>query len=209
MNVLTGDGRARLVEADVVLAAIGARPATDWLQGVLPMDARGAIETGADGRVLSHPDEGAVERAPVFAVGDCATREDPAWERVPGGHWSAALLDPDRVARSVLGVPPVGATAAPYVFSRQLGHDLALFGLPDPARDQVVLRGGPTTQDEGWSALYVAPYGAVTGILVVDSPREVGGARRLMADGPVTVDLDLAGDASRPLRSLVPASPRA
>jgi NADPH-dependent 2,4-dienoyl-CoA reductase/sulfur reductase-like enzyme len=189
VRVQTDGGTERLVPADVVLAAVGARPATDWLRGAVPMDVRGSVRTDASGRVHAAP-------AAVYAVGDCATREDPVWEHVPGGHWSAALLDPDRVARAVLGLVTEDVTApAPYVFSRQLGHDIALFGLPDPVVDRVVVRGDPSVAGAPWCALYVAPHGAVTGILVVDSPREVGAARRLMAHGPVALDLDRAVDA--------------
>ena len=203
VRLLSGDGQERLLPADVVLAAVGARPATDWLRGVVPLDARGAVLTDATGRVL---DDARSATASVFAVGDCATREDPAWQHVPGGHWSAALLDPDRVARGILGVALDDAPApAPYVFSHQLGHHLALFGLPDPATDRVVLRGDPSLLGAPWTALYVAADDAVTGILVVDSPREVGAARRLLAHGPVRIDLALAGDEGTPLRSLVPA----
>ena len=203
VRLLSGDGPERLVAADVVLAAVGARPATDWLRGVLPLDARGALRTDAAGRVL---DDARSATSGLFAVGDCATREDPAWQHVPGGHWSAALLDPDRVARTILGVPLDDTPApAPYVFSHQLGHHLALFGLPDPATDRVVLRGDPSRPGAPWTALYVAADDAVTGILVVDSPREVGAARRLLAHGPVRIDLALARDEGTPLRSLVPA----
>lgn len=199
------DGRERTVGADVVLAAVGARPGTDWLRGSVATDARGSVLTDETGRARTlRP--GTSGRSAVFAVGDCATREDPAWVRVPGGHWSAALLDPDRVARGILGLPVADAPApAPYVFSQQLGHDLALFGLPDPAADHVVVRGDPSSAGSPWSVLYVGATGAVTGVLVVDSPREVGAARRLLAHGPVTVDLVLAADPSTPLRALVPA----
>lgn len=201
VRLRTDSGPERLVPADVVLAAVGARPATDWLRGAVPMDGRGSVTTDSDGRVrIGTP--GAADTSPaapapaVYAVGDCATREDPVWEHVPGGHWSAALLDPDRVARAVLGLVTEDVTApAPYVFSRQLGHDIALFGLPDPVVDRVVVRGDPSVPAAPWCALYVAPRGAVTGILVVDSPREVGAARRLMAHGPVALDLDRAVDA--------------
>lgn len=191
---------ARTIPADVVLAAVGARPATDWVAGALPRDARGAIRVDPRGRVLAV--EPAVSMVPavvpVFAVGDCATRADAAWDQVPGGHWSAALHDPDAVAREILGLEP-GPGHTPYVFSTQLGHDLALFGLPDPATDDVVLRGDPA--GAGWAALYVSASGLVTGICVVDSPKDVAAARRVMAAGPVKLDLARARDPQVPLRA--------
>ena len=189
-RVHLGGSQPRTLSADVVLAAVGARPATDWLAGDLPRDARGAIRVDVHGRVL--------DLAPaLFAVGDCATRTDPVWDQVPGGHWSAALLDPDAVAREILGLEPA-AGHAPYVFSTQLGHDLALFGLPDPSADDVVLRGDPTAG--GWTALYISAAGLVTGMFVVDSPKDVAAARRVMAGGPVKLDLARACDPQVPLR---------
>lgn len=190
LEVQLGAPDGRTLPADVVLAAVGARPATDWLAGALPRDARGSILVDARGRVSEQP--------AVFAVGDCATRADPVWDQVPGGHWSAALLDPDAVAREILGLePPAGH--APYVFSTQLDHDLALFGLPDPATDEVVLRGNPASG--GWAALYVSSAGLVTGIFTVDSPKDVAAARRLMVGGPVKLDLVRAADPQVPLRA--------
>lgn len=242
-----------MLGADVVLAAVGARPATGWLVGTVPTGPRGDVQTDVHGRVLaaaettsahgtragagagsgadagtgsatasgsvvgtgtgtgSGSDVGSSGVSPgpvqpaVWAVGDCATRADDVWGQVHGGHWSAALLDPGTVARSVLGLetPPV---PAPYVFSTQLGHDLALFGLPDPTVDRVVLRGEPTTPGSGWVACYVSDAGAVTGILVVDSPRDVAAARRLMARGPALLDLDRVVDPGVPLKATaVPA----
>ncbi|SDC34242.1 NADPH-dependent 2,4-dienoyl-CoA reductase, sulfur reductase [Sanguibacter gelidistatuariae] len=194
-GVHLGTTTPRAIPADVVLAAVGARPATDWLADALPRDARGAIRVDARGRVV---ETGTVAGGTLFAVGDCATRADPVWDQVPGGHWSAALLDPDAVAREILGLEP-GAGHAPYVFSTQLGHDLALFGLPDPVTDSVVLRGDPA--GAGWAALYVSPAGLVTGMFVVDSPKDVAAARRMMVGGPVKLDLLRAADPQVSLRA--------
>lgn len=189
-----------LLPADVVLAAVGARPATAWLAGSdLALDTRGTLLVDETGRVL--PATGSHHGA-VLAVGDCATRADPRWSTVPGGHWSGALHDPDLVARTLLGDDEGPAAHTPYVFSSQLGHDLALVGLPDPLRDTVTFRGDPTASGSGWLAFYLRPDGAVTGILVVDSPRDVSAARRLLADGPAVLDLAGAADPTVPLRSI-------
>lgn len=211
-GVRLADGRD--LPADLVLAAVGARPATDWLDGVLPRDPRGSIAVDPRGAVPGHPG--------LWAVGDCATREHPVLGGVPGGHWSAALHDPDDTAAAILapaqddeGVAP---GHAPYVFSQQLGHDLALFGVPAEG-DEVVLRGDPSggaTGREGWAAFYVAPGslpgpraddgpdGRVTearAVLLVDSPRDVGPVRKAMnRTGRLRVDLEVALDPTRRLR---------
>nr|WP_255371919.1 FAD-dependent oxidoreductase [Cellulosimicrobium sp. CUA-896] len=199
-GVLLADGTD--VPADVVLAAIGARPATSWLDGAVPLDARGAVPVDATGAVEGVPG--------VWAVGDCATREHPHLGRVPGGHWSAALHDPEPTARAVLGLAPdADAPAhAPYVFSQQLGHDLALFGVP-PQGAEVVLRGEPGTPG-GWAAFYLDPGTAgtaaddgaarVRAVLLVDSARDVGAVRRAANRGALRVDLDVARDPGRRLR---------
>ena len=226
-RVTLADGR--VLEADLVLAAVGARPASGWLTGSLPREANGGLRVNRAGRFMGmhsptdpagrlHLD--ALRR--VWVVGDLATREHPVFGPVPGGHWSAALHDPDVTVRALLGLDERAAEPehvrerlglapipvhAPYVFSQQLGHDLALFGVPSPF-DEVVLRGDPTAAG-GWAALYLenaldrhprrTPDGhrvaTVRAVLLVDSPREVGQARKLMNRGvPLTVDLDRALD---------------
>ncbi|WP_278236628.1 NAD(P)/FAD-dependent oxidoreductase [Isoptericola sp. AK164] len=199
------------VPADVVLVAVGARPATAWLRGTLPemvfdpaggllVDAGGAVP-GADG---------------VWAVGDVASRPHPELGVVPGGHWSAALHDPDATARAMLGLP-AEPPQAPYVFSRQLGHDLALFGLPEGA--PTAWRGTPGTGS--WAAFWTAPtvggpedtaaghdagdgVAVVRAVLLVDAPKEVGAVRRAMnRPGPLRMDLERAGDPAVKLRTTV------
>lgn len=203
------------VPADVVLAAVGARPATDWLDGVVPRDARGTVRVDATGAVPGVPG--------VWAVGDCATREHPLLGPVPGGHWSAALHDPEPTARALLGLDGADAAHAPYVFSQQLGHDLALLGVPR-AGDAVLFRGDPSggpSGREGWAALYVDPAHVPAGgaaavgpdgdhavpvraVLLVDSPRDVGTVRKAMnRPAPFRLDLAAALDPAVRLRDAV------
>lgn len=209
-GVRLADGRE--LPADVVLAAVGARPATDWLDGVVPRDARGGVPVDTDGAVPGLPG--------LWAVGDCANRDHPVLGPVPGGHWSAALHDPDATVAALLGDGGDRAAHAPYVFSQQLGHDLALFGVPAEG-DEVVLRGDPAggaTGHEGWAAFYLAPAARsepggpaaddptargtdVRAVLLVDSPRDVGPVRKAMnRTGRLRVDLDVALDPARRLR---------
>ncbi|GAB4084253.1 FAD-dependent oxidoreductase [Myceligenerans cantabricum] len=224
--------------ADLVLAAVGARPASGWLRGSLPLDARGGLRVNRAGRLLGvsvpgdpagrlHAD--ALNR--VWAVGDIATRDHPVFGAVPGGHWSAALHDPERTARALLGVDERPADTegvrarlglaplpahAPYVFSRQLGHDLALFGVPSPF-EVVAFRGDPA-DDGRWAAFYVEHsmdrnpkvteqghhVARVRAALLADSPREVGQVRKLMNRAePLVVDLEKVIDPGVRLRDAV------
>ncbi len=238
----SGDGielaDGTVLEADVVLVAVGARPASDWLAGTLPLDGTGRLRVDLSGRLTGHasPTEPAgrlpgAALARLWAVGDVAVREHPVFGPVPGGHWSAALHDPDVTARAMLGVDASPSDPeevrgrlgldpiprhAPYVFSRQLGHDLALLGLPT-ATDEVLLRGDPEAGGP-WAALYVEraldrhpmstpegnPVGTIRAILLVDTPREVGAVRRLMnAPTPLRLDLTKALDPTVRLRDAV------
>ncbi|RYV52237.1 FAD-dependent oxidoreductase [Pengzhenrongella frigida] len=131
------DGRE--LPADVVLVAVGSRPATAWLGSALPRDPDGALRVDERFAVLGAPGR-------VFAVGDVARRRSARHGWVPGGHWDGALRGPAIAVRALLGGPDAATDEdpAPYVFSTQLGHDLALFGQPNLTVDDLVLRGDPT-----------------------------------------------------------------
>ncbi|WP_315097150.1 FAD-dependent oxidoreductase [uncultured Cellulomonas sp.] len=187
----------KLVAADVVLAAVGARPTTDWLAGALPREDDGSLRVDEQHAVIGAP-------RTVRAVGDVALRRSPRHGWVPGGHWDGALRGPAALVADLLGVPDaVPADVAPYVFSTQLGHELALFGHPR-TDDEVVLRGNPA-DGQGWAALWFRHGSEQVGaILTVDRPRDVGAARRLFtAAGLPRLDRALAHDPGRPLREAV------
>ncbi|NCT89585.1 oxidoreductase [Cellulomonas sp. APG4] len=188
--------------ADVVLAAVGARPTTSWIGDTLPRTASDALAVDGWYRVLG-PD-GAQPR--VLAVGDVATRRSVRHGWVPGGHWDAALRGPDTAAQGlVTGFAGEPADPAPYVFSTQLGHELGMYGQPGPT-DEVVLRGDPRG---AFTALWCAPgTDRLTAVLAVDRPADVAAARRLLAarELPV-VDRAAAADPRVRLRDAVgPAS---
>lgn len=205
--VETTDGA---VPADVVLAAVGVRPETDWLSGTLPLTARGAVLVDEAGRVLDAT--GARVDAPgVRAVGDCADTLLAGGALLPGGHWDAALHHPAAVVADLLG-HPLPVTPAPYVFSTQLGHEVTLVGQPShsvghPAAEEpdtrMVLRGDPASGD-GWTALYVEETDGVPRLVAgftVDRPRDVGALRKALAAGASPeLDVDAAADPAVPLR---------
>lgn len=198
-GVLLADGRR--FDADVVLAAVGARPATAWVGAALPREPDGSIRVDEGFRVIGAP-------AHVRAVGDVALRRSPRHGWVPGGHWDGALRGPAVLVDDLLALrgddapgpgSPGGGDPAPYVFSTQLGHELAMFGLAAPG-DEVVLRGEPT--GESWTALWFrAGTETVTAVLTVDRPRDVGAARRLFAGAGLPVlDPAVAADPAATLR---------
>ncbi|WP_051681807.1 FAD-dependent oxidoreductase [Cellulomonas sp. HZM] len=199
VDVVGPAGRER-IGADVVLAAVGAGPATDWLGDALPRERSGALRVDETYRVL-----GAART--VRAVGDVALRRSHRHGWVPPGHWDGALRGPVALVDDLLGVPGAPADPAPYVFSTQLGHELTLFGLPG-TDDDVVLRGTPGGTD-GWTALWWRPgTDVLTATLTVDRPRDVAAARRLFgATDLPRLDPALAADAGTPLRSALRDQP--
>ena len=199
------------VLADVVLAAVGAVPATDWLRGVLPLTSRGAVPVGPAGlldtdRVVDGPALTPRASSRVWAVGDCADRRTDRFGVVAGSHWTGALLHPEAIACAITG-RPAPAESAPYVFSEQLGHHLTLTGIPEPGAE-VVHRGTPGSP-AGWTTLWLRPSTGsgeragghagghavepgrepgreaggreLVAVLTVDRPRDVGPSRRMLA----------------------------
>jgi NADPH-dependent 2,4-dienoyl-CoA reductase/sulfur reductase-like enzyme len=181
-----------VLPADVVLAAVGARPATGWLAGALPVGADGAVRVDERYAPVGGP-------AHVRVVGDAATRRSARHGWVPGGHWDAALRGPAAAVAGLLGTEPADVDLAPYVFSTQLGHELALHGLP-AAHDEVLLRGDPAGAG-GWTVLWFAPRtDRLTAVLAVDRPRDVGAARRLLGAAALPeLDRTAAADPALPL----------
>lgn len=191
------DGRD--LPADVVLAAVGARPATAWLADALPLDPDGALRVDA-----AFAPEGGPRQ--VRAVGDVARRRSPRHGLVPGGHWDGALRGPEAAVRGLLDPGATPEDHAPYVFSTQFGHELAMHGQRGHD-DDLVLRGDPAAQDSaaGWTVLWFRRGTAeLTAVLSVDRPRDVGAARRLFTGARLPrVDRALAADPATPLRSAV------
>ncbi len=185
-----------VLEADVVLAAVGSRPDSAWLALSLPVRPDGSVVVderwqvpGAHGRLA--------------AVGDLARRPSPRHGWVGGGHWDAALRGPGLAVRTLLlgaeaGPPAPTDDPVPYVFSTQLGHDLGLLGSPG-ATDRVVLRTGAT----GWTALWFrSGTSTLTAVLGVDMPHDVAAARKMFGGRELPlVDRTSAADGSVPLRS--------
>ncbi len=206
--------------ADLVLAALGVRPATDWLVGA-------QAARGGDGSLLVDP----VGRSAIpglFAVGDAAARwSDRAGAHRPGGHWTEALNAPSvlapvlaawasserdqsrwRADPDVPGEPgQLAPDPIPYVFSDIAGRRLLTLG--DAVAGRVVwrestqatdVRSGspaPTPGSEAWTAFSLDDGDHLLGLCTVGRPRDLAAARRAMlADprGTPPVDADALAD---------------
>lgn len=166
------------LEADVVLAAVGVRPATGW---------------------AGHPDGVPVDpqlRAGpgVVAVGDAA-----AWQsgrfgtRLLVEHWDSALHAPATAAATLLGEPAT-YDPVPYFWSEQFGHTIQYAGWHGGADTLMWRREGDT-----WAALWTRD-GALEAVACCDRPRDLLQARKAIAARAV-VDPDRASDPSVALRA--------
>ncbi len=160
--------------ADVVVTAVGVRPAVAWLDGSPVL-----LENGiaVDGRLRTSVPG-------VFAVGDCASFwSDRFGRRLRFEHWDVALHAPEVVAVNVLG-DSARYDPVPYFWSEQFGRMVQYVGWHGHG-DQLVWRGDPRA-DKKWAAGWLAG-GRLTAMLTVGSPRDLLQARRLV-EAAATVD---------------------
>ncbi len=120
-----------LLEADVVVAGVGAKPRLELAKAAgLKLDGgvvvTATLESSAPG---------------VFAAGDIAAVPYPDGRRIRLEHWSAALNQGPAAARSMLGAD-TPYTKVPYFFSDQWDLGMEYRGHATDW-DQVVFRGDP------------------------------------------------------------------
>jgi 3-phenylpropionate/trans-cinnamate dioxygenase ferredoxin reductase component len=176
-GVLLADGS--LLAADVVVCAVGVRPAVGWLDG-----SGIALENGVavDGQLRT-------SLAGVFAAGDCAAFESARYgRRLRFEHWDIALHAPAVVAANVLG-GSASYDPVPYFWSEQFGRMLQYVGYHGDAA-RLLLRGDPAAP--GWGACWLAG-GRLVAMLTVNQPRDLQQGRRLIESG-AEVDTDRLAD---------------
>lgn len=187
-GVLLGSGE--VLAADLVVVAVGVRPAVGWLAGSpVPLD------PGGGGVVV----DATLRAAPrVWAVGDVIARWSPRYGvRIRGEHWDDALHGPDVAARGLLGEDAT-YDPVPYVWSEQFGRVLQWCGHLDGDDLEPVVRGDPG-ENESWSLVWLAE-GRIAAVLAVDRPHDAVQGRRLATAG-TPVDEAAVADPTRSLRS--------
>jgi NADPH-dependent 2,4-dienoyl-CoA reductase/sulfur reductase-like enzyme len=179
-EVVAEDGRVRAVrladgstvDTDVLVVGIGARPATDWLEGSgLTID---------DGVVA---DETLAAAPGVYVAGDVARWPNALFSDVAGGtmrleHWTSAAEQGGRAARHA--VDPANATpyeTVPYFWSDWYDGRVQFVGIA--AGDHVEVVAGDDAEGGPFTAIYRAG-GRIVGALAVDMPAEVMKYRRLI-----------------------------
>ncbi|MFJ1765438.1 NAD(P)/FAD-dependent oxidoreductase [Amycolatopsis sp. NPDC088138] len=162
VHLATGE----VLPADLVVAGIGAVPATSWLEG--------------SGLTLHERDRGVVCDATlaagppgVYAAGDVAHVVNPLFDGEPMRleHWTNAAEQGAAAARHALD--PASARAlqpVPYFWSDWYGHRIQFVGTPHA--DEVLVQGGTTLYRRA---------DRVVGALTVDRPREIMKHRRRIA----------------------------
>jgi 3-phenylpropionate/trans-cinnamate dioxygenase ferredoxin reductase component len=165
--------------ADLVVTAVGVRPAVAWLAGSgVRLDNGVVVDAGLRASVPG-----------VFAVGDCASFWSGRYRRqLRVEHWDVALHSPEVAAANVAG----GSEAydpVPYFWSEQFGRMVQYVGWHGAA-DRLVWRGTPA--DARWAVCWLAG-GRLVAALTVGLPRDLQQARRVIAAG-VAVDAAALAD---------------
>jgi 3-phenylpropionate/trans-cinnamate dioxygenase ferredoxin reductase component len=157
-----------VIEADVVLVAVGVAPETRWLAGT-PLAGDGlGVDDGAH-TILPH----------VYAAGDVVRGCE---------HWEPAARLGVAAARSILGLPAAPAPPASF-WSDQYGLRIQLVGEAVGA-DSVEIDGQPEARS--FTAV-LRRRGALLGALLVDRPRELPQwRRRLAAAAPMEIERSAA-----------------
>ena len=182
---LVGGG---FVQAHVVVAGIGVRPAVEWLADA-DIDLHNGVVTDEHLRT-SLPD--------VVAVGDCAAWWSRRYQaRLRVEHWDTALSAPEVAAATLLGEQAV-YDPVPYFWSEQFGHMVQYAG-HHPAGDRLLYRG----ELEGkWSACWLNSDDTLAAVLAVDRPRDLVQGRRII-EGGHRVDAERLVDPDVSLRDCV------
>jgi NADPH-dependent 2,4-dienoyl-CoA reductase/sulfur reductase-like enzyme len=139
-----------VVEADVVIVAIGVDPSLDWLS-TSGLETTGGLSCDSELRAA----EG------IYAVGDVAR-----WPSARHGgtvrleHWTNAGDQAAAVAATITGTP-TPYDPVPYVWSDQLGTRLQVFGTVRPEDELVYVVGDPSADE------FVAASGGDGGLRAV------------------------------------------
>jgi NADPH-dependent 2,4-dienoyl-CoA reductase/sulfur reductase-like enzyme len=156
-------------EADVVVVGVGARPATDWLEGSgLALD-DGVVCDGA----------GATSVPGIFAAGDVAR-----WQGMRLEHWTSAVEQGTHAATRLLKGDEVGDLQhLPYVWTDQFELRLQIAGHVEPGDEMHVCHGSLDPQaDPRFIALF-GRGGRLSAAVGNKRPRQLMAVRKLLSAG--------------------------
>jgi NADPH-dependent 2,4-dienoyl-CoA reductase/sulfur reductase-like enzyme len=174
-----------ILDAGLVVVAVGAAPATGWLAGSgLPLG--NGIE--CDDRCQAAPG--------IWAAGDVASWPHPRYgTRLRLEHRMNATEQAIAAAGNLLG-DDRPFTPVPYFWTDQYDTKIQAYGIFPPGADIQVLSGDPA--ERRFTAAY-GRHGLVTGVLSWNAPpREIRDLRRLAVGGVPWTDLTAPASASTP-----------
>ncbi|MBO0594816.1 NAD(P)/FAD-dependent oxidoreductase [Nesterenkonia sp. E16_7] len=165
-HVITlSDGRR--IEADVVISAVGAVPATGWLT-------RSALALDPETQAVLTDDTGFTGVPGIWAAGDCALWAAQQTGLRPVGHWQETVDQAQALASTLLGGVP-SPMQEPYLWSDQHHVTIQAAGMLALADEVQVLAGSIESGDLLVSYLR---EGTEIGILGMNRLREVVRWRR-------------------------------
>jgi len=155
-----------VIDADLVVAAVGAEPNLEWLSGS-GLEIADGIECDEGGRVA----EG------IYCCGDVAAWWSPAWRRrMRFEHRVAAFEQASVVARNLLG-ERANWTSLPFWWSDQAGARLQGYGLTSTELEFRTHSG--SIGERRFVGVYL-DRGSVVGVVGLNSPKELRQARQLI-----------------------------
>jgi len=166
------------IEADALLVAVGALPATSWLEG-------SGLDFGPEGLLCDASLTAAVR---VVAAGDLVRWPNPLtgeWKRVE--HRTNAAEQGEHAARSLLAGdgPRPGFAPVAYVWSDQYDCKIQLVGIPEPTDEAVVVDG---SLEELSFLVVFGRSGRLTGALGFNRSRALMAYRPLLERGASFVE---------------------
>ena len=165
-QVILADGP---MEADAVVAGVGAVPNCEWLESSGVAIQRGLV---VDEYLLAAPG--------IYGAGDVAVfpfTSAGETEHVRIEHWQIANDHASYIARSILTGESQPFTTVPYFWSDQYGKKIQMLGHPRPSDEVTIVSGSP--EDGKWLAHY-RRHGVVTGVVALNNARELMLSRPLL-----------------------------
>ena len=157
-----------VIDAGLVVVAVGAAPATGWLAG--------SGLSLADGVVCNSRCQASSR---IYAAGDVASWYNPHFgARMRLEHRMNATEQGIAVAGSLLG-DDLAFAPVPYFWTDQYDTKIQAYGIFPPDAEFQIISGDPG--ERRFTAAY-GRGGTVTGVLGWNSPREVRRLRQLVAD---------------------------
>lgn len=165
-------GAQSRIEADVVVAALGATPNTGWLRAS-GLDIDAGIATNHSLTVL---DTDGVPVAGIVAVGDVARVPQPLLDGTPSRveHWATAVGHSGTAAATLLGQQPPTPPALPSFWTDQHGIQIRGIGLPGSADTTTVVDG---SMEEHRFVVTRTREGRLVGAVSVDNTPALFGYR--------------------------------